>query len=217
MRGPPFRLPAAFASALVLSYALALGNRSLLGADAPGQVEGTVVVSERFKGRTGSIVVLLEAEGRKLDAPRDRPRVRQRDARFEPDFLVIALGQSIDFTNDERTALEHNVFSMSEARSFDLGLLGAGKRASVAFDKPGEVSVYCSIHKLMEATVYVAPSRLFAVVDAATGRFKIADVPPGSWKARTWVSSKRCPNANAELDVRPGETERLDLAIGKRA
>src|SRR5262249_55929978 len=106
--------------------------------------------------------------------------------------------------------------SFSEAHTFDLGLFGRGGQKIESFPAPGEVSVYCSIHKLMEATIYVAPTPWFAIVDEGTGRWKIEKVPAGRWRARTWVSSKRCPNASAEADLAGGETARVDFTLGKK-
>ncbi len=50
---------ATFLASAALAWASLAGARSLLGADAPGQVEGTVTVPERLRGRTGAVVVLV--------------------------------------------------------------------------------------------------------------------------------------------------------------
>jgi plastocyanin len=179
-----------------------------------------VTVAERLQGRTGTVLVYLESlDGRTFEPPRAREVILQKDAKFVPSFLVVTLGQAVDFVNAEETLLEHNVFSSSETKSFDLGLYGPSKDApprSVLFDKAGEVSIYCSIHSLMEATVYVTPTPFRAKVDAKTGQFEIKGVPKGRWRARTWVSTKRCPNASAEFAVRSGETAKVELALGRK-
>ena len=100
-------------------------------------------------------------------------------------MTVVSVGQTVNFLNDEDRAIEHNVFSNSAPKRFDLGLYGPGKSKAVTFDKPGPVFLYCSIHRYMDGVVYVAPSPFFATV-AKDGSFTITGVKPGNYNLRTW-------------------------------
>src|SRR3569832_2048657 len=49
----------------------------------------------------------------------------------------------------------HNVFSLSELKTFDLGSYPLGQQKPVVFDKAGTVDVECAIHPQMQLEVEV--------------------------------------------------------------
>ena len=169
------------------------------------ELEGTRIAD------AGPIVAYLEPLGATPAplAPRAVPTVHQRDARFSPQFLAIAAGQSVAMPNDD--AIYHNVFSYSTPNDFDLGLYPAGESRTVTFRHAGVVRTYCSIHESMNATIFVAPSSYFAVA-GATGEFVIRDVAPGRYKLTTWC--ERLPAVTREIQVQPGMGATVDLVIG---
>lgn len=79
--------------------------------------------------------------------------VGQKDKQFSVRKLKIKVGDSITFRNDD--PFFHNIFSLSSARSFDLGSYPKGESRSVTFDKAGTVEVECAIHPEMRMTVEV--------------------------------------------------------------
>ena len=91
-------------------------------------------------------VVYLERAPRGAFGEPDERRVRmdQRDERFVPRVLAITVGSIVDFPNNDRTY--HNVFSLSDVRSFDLGRYAAGHSKAIRFDRPGIVRVLSLIH-----------------------------------------------------------------------
>ena len=107
----------------------------------------------------------------------------QRDERFVPRVLAITVGSIVDFPNNDRTY--HNVFSLSEARSFDLGRYAAGRSKAVRFERPGVVRVFCDIHSHMSAFILVFAHRFFAVTDDE-GRYRLDGVPPGTYTLAVW-------------------------------
>ncbi len=180
---------------------------------ATGSVQGTLRL--RIEGakiaEAGPIVAYLEPlDGTpRPPVPTARPRVNQKDARFSPQFLAIAAGQSVAMPNDD--AIYHNVFSYSTPNDFDLGLYPAGESRSVSFRHPGVVRTYCSIHESMSGTIFVAPTAYFAVV-RASGAFEIRDVTPGRYRLKTW--SERLPETVREILVPAGSGAAVELTIG---
>lgn len=79
--------------------------------------------------------------------------VVQKDKAFSVKKLSIKLGDSVKFTNDD--PFSHNVFSLSDAKSFDLGSFGKGGSKTIVFDKPGTVEVECAVHPDMRMHVEV--------------------------------------------------------------
>jgi plastocyanin len=112
-----------------------------------------------------------------------RAAMTQQDQTFVPHVLAITVGTTVDFPNADLTY--HNVFSLSKARSFDLGRYARGLSKSVRFDRPGVVQVFCEIHSHMRAFILVFAHRFFAVTDAS-GRYTISRVPPGAYTLAAW-------------------------------
>lgn len=79
--------------------------------------------------------------------------VGQKGKEFTAKTLDIKVGDSVKFTNDD--PFQHNVFSVSDAKQFDLGSYPQGQSRSVTFDKPGVVEVECSIHPNMQMVINV--------------------------------------------------------------
>ena len=77
---------------------------------------------------------------------------------------------TVDFPNAD--PIYHNVFSVSGANRFDLGLYRSGAAKSKKFEEPGLVRVYCNIHPQMIGFVMV--------VDSASPRHRRRTAPSGS-------------------------------------
>jgi plastocyanin len=112
-----------------------------------------------------------------------RARMDQRDERFVPRILAITTGSIVEFPNNDTTF--HNVFSLSRARTFDLGRYPPGKNGAIRFDRAGVVPVFCDIHSHMSAYILVFDHPFFAVSDTG-GRYAIHDVPAGTYALNVW-------------------------------
>ncbi len=73
--------------------------------------------------------------------------VVQKNKAFSPKELNIKVGDTVKFTNEDD--FFHNVFSLSDLKTFDLGSYPKGEFKSVTFDKAGKVEVECAIHPSM--------------------------------------------------------------------
>lgn len=198
-------------SALVLS--LALLGFALTSQATDGTVEGTVRLLTRTedgklapKGDASGVVLYLT--GFSQPAPKEMPRISQRNKTFIPDVLPIVVGQTVEFTNEDN--LIHNVFSTSKARRFDLGKPRVGESREVEFDKTGVVDIYCDIHEEMVGTILVLPNQAFAVT-GADGKFTLRGVPSGRHALFAW--SRRSEPQRVEIDVKNGETTAVALEL----
>lgn len=79
--------------------------------------------------------------------------VTQRNKNFDQKKLTIKVGDAVSFKNED--TVSHNVFSLSDAKTFDLGSYPQGQSKKVVFDKDGTVDVECAIHPDMTLTVEV--------------------------------------------------------------
>ena len=195
---------------------MSLALLALGGSDAAsaGEVSGRVTLAIRGArlAEVAPIVVFLEPVEAPAEAAgaKSRARIRQRNASFTPGFLTVEAGSSVAMPNDD--AIFHNVFSYSKGNAFDLGLYPSGESRSVEFKTPGVVKLYCSIHESMNATVFVAPSRHHAAVDAR-GRFAMRNVPAGDYRLRTWC--ERLPETNRQITVTDGRNGPIEIRIGE--
>jgi plastocyanin len=141
-------------------------------------------------------------------APAGLPAMRQHDERFTPHVLAVPAGSTISFPNDD--PIYHNVFSLSRARTFDLGRYPKGETKSLRFDRAGVVQVFCHIHADMSGYILVLPNRYFVTPDS-TGRFVLDDIPPGQYLLVAWHD--RIKPIVTPLRVTSGQTTTLDLSI----
>ena len=132
----------------------------------------------------------------------------QRNETFVPRLLAVTTGTAVDFPNSDLTY--HNVFSLSRARRFDLGRYAAGKSKAVRFDRPGIVRVFCDIHSHMSAFVVVFNHPYFRVTDA-DGRYRIDQVPPGTYTIVGWYEGEA--RVQRTITVTPGTIAELDLVV----
>ncbi len=79
--------------------------------------------------------------------------VAQKNKAFSVKALDIHVGDTVSFPNQD--PFFHNVFSLSEAKSFDLGSYKKGETKKIVFDKPGKVEVECAIHPKMHMVINI--------------------------------------------------------------
>ena len=80
--------------------------------------------------------------------------VVQKGKAFSANKLSVKLGDSVKFVNED--PFTHNIFSLSDAKSFDLGSYGQGLAKSITLDKAGTVEVECAVHPDMKILIEVA-------------------------------------------------------------
>jgi plastocyanin len=118
-----------------------------------------------------------------LMAPAAPAKMEQTNRQFVPETLVIQAGSKVSFPNLD--PIFHNVFSLSGAKSFDLGNYPKGDTRVVTFSEPGVVYVNCHLHSNMTGTIVVTPNRWHTKADR-DGRFELQDVPEGKYTIVAW-------------------------------
>lgn len=137
------------------------------------------------------------------------PVIKQKGAVFSPRILPVAVGTTVEWPNDDD--IFHNVFSISEAKEFDLGLYKHPESKRVTFDRPGRVDILCSIHTQMSAVILVLDNPFFAKSDEQ-GRYAIRGLPPGEYTVRAW--HERLPSIRRKVTVAAAGEVRLDFVLG---
>lgn len=159
--------------------------------------------------RLRSVVYLETApRGAFEQAESARATMNQRDETFVPHVVAITTGTTVDFPNSDR--IYHNVFSLSKTTPFDLGRYATGRSKSVRFDRPGIVRVFCEIHSHMSAFILVFSHPFFATTDTE-GRYRIDNVPPGTYNVIAWNEGNASEPASAV--VPSGGVAELDITV----
>ena len=130
--------------------------------------------------------VVLVADPEASAEKKRTPRVAVMDQinmQFVPDVLVIQSGSSVDFPNSDQ--IQHQVYSFSAPRKFQLSLYAGHKYPPVEFGRSGLVTVGCNIHDGMLAYIYVTDSPYFGKSDAQ-GTLVLHDLPAGNYTLTAW-------------------------------
>ena len=109
--------------------------------------------------------------------------IEQKSRKFTQLMTVVQVGQAIAFPNND--TVRHHVYSLSQAKLFELKLYSGVPEAPVVFDKAGTVIVGCNIHDKMVAYIRIVDTPWFGKTDAA-GRVTIDGFPDGQYRLRTW-------------------------------
>ncbi len=137
-----------------------------------GEISGTIK-AKGLRTPANVLVYLTKAPEVTMDLSTTKFVMDQQNLEFFPHILPVLVGSTVHFPNNDK--VDHNVFSMSRTKKFNLGSYKPGESKTVVFDKPGIVEMRCDVHAEMAAYILVLKNPYFAVSDK-TGRFKIPDV-----------------------------------------
>jgi plastocyanin len=151
------------------------------------QMRGVTLPREPESGSDefSRLVIYLDDSSLPGQEPTTRELV-QKGLRFIPQTLVIPLGSTVSFPNQDE--IFHNVFSLSKAKQLDLGYYPAGETRTVTFNQPGVVQIYCHIHRDMSAAILVVPNQWY-VQPEKDGRFSLPNIPAGTRRIVVWHRS----------------------------
>lgn len=161
-----------------------------------GKITGTIKV-KGLRSPENILVYLTKSPPVSVDLSGAKVVMDQRNLTFLPHVLPVLVGTTVHFPNNDK--VNHNVFSLSRTKKFNLGSYAAGESKPVVFDKPGIVELRCDVHAEMSAYILVMKNPYWAVTDKK-GRFVmpdahyfdrygikgIKDLPPGKYAVKTW-------------------------------
>jgi plastocyanin len=205
----PRHLLSALAAGLLTLGSSGAAHRLGAAPSPTGAVAGAVTILKDGEPKADRSWVAVYLENVPGTPPASKASaIRQKDLTFLPGVLVVTVGSTVEFPNDDKVF--HNVFSVSSAARFDLGLYKSGTKRTVTFKKPGVVDVYCNIHPQMAARIKVLDTAYYAVT-GANGAFRIKDVPPGTYPVVAWQAHGE--EHRGEVTVTPGGVATLAISL----
>lgn len=113
---------------------------------------------KNFSAQIIVLVVLLFSANCIVSAQAKDITVGQKNKTFilegkKVETLTIAKGDTLHFMNNDPWF--HNIYSLSQAKTFDLGSYPQGESRPVIFDVPGKYEIECAIHPNMFLEVTV--------------------------------------------------------------
>lgn len=149
---------------------------------------GAATLSVELAGQDGrpladAVVFLESAAAAAAARPLQGVEVEQADKRFTRRVTVVTPGTAVRFPN--RDKVRHHVYSFSPVKTFEIKLYIGTPANPVVFERSGIAVLGCNIHDTMAAWVVVADTPYHGR-SGADGRVQIDDVPPGSYRLRSW-------------------------------
>ncbi len=142
----------------------------------------------------------------------------QRNLAFVPGVLVVAVGTSVEFPNDD--SVSHQVYSFSAAKKFQLPLYKGERHPPVTFDQKGLVVLGCNIHDQMVGYIYVTDAPFFGKTDPA-GLLQLGGLPAGDYRMTVWSPLIADPppslTRTLHLDAQGAAVSRVQLTRDLRA
>ncbi len=179
---------------------------------AAGSLHGSIKIDGKAPTGLGVVMLWPERGGKKRVAK--QRIIEQRGKAFAPHVMAIPVGSTVSFPNFD--TIFHNVFSLSRAKAFDLGMYRNGETREVRLDKPGIVRLGCNLHANMSAYLIIVDAPHYVVVDN-DGSYAFKSLAPGKYRVQAWNEQSSEPTTTS-LVIKAGANEGdLDLKGGGQA
>jgi plastocyanin len=123
--------------------------------------------------------------GKTWPAPTQPVVMDQQGCQYIPHVMGVMVGQPFKVLNSD--GVLHNVHTLSKVnRPFNMAMPPNRKEAVETFSKEeGMFTIKCDVHPWMQSFVGVFSHPFFSVT-GKDGKFKIADLPAGSYEIEAW-------------------------------
>jgi hypothetical protein len=122
----------------------------------------------------------------------------QRDIQFVPGTLIVPVGATVAFPNQDK--VRHHIYSFSRPAKFEIKLFGRDETRSYTFRAAGAVALGCNIHDRMSGFIKVVDTP-FAAKTGADGIAGLADVTAGNGRLTIWHPRMRARDNESSFAV----------------
>jgi plastocyanin len=136
----------------------------------------------------------------------------QKSCVFVSPVLAVPAGSTVEFLNSDD--VQHNVKTVTKQNpSFNEIIPPGGSIAKTFPNGPEKVSVSCSIHPWMGATIVVHENPHVALT-SANGSFAVAGLPSGTYVVRTW--HKHLASAEAKVVLEENAGTKVEIQVSRK-
>ncbi len=164
-----------------------------------------VYIIGKNKGIKNAVVYI---EGLKVKKSEEKSLI-QKGCEFHPRVFGITAGSILKVINQD--PVKHEATGVQDFETiFKLSQHKQGMVDKVKLDKPGIVKITCSIHGWM-ISWGVIPSNPFYAITDENGKFKITDVPAGTYTLKLWHEG--FGEDEITVNVKKGKTTKVKFEI----
>ena len=170
---------------------------------------GTIAVDVRDpKGAPlADAVVFAVPEGRAVPPAAKTAVMDQKNKTFVPRVLPVQVGTAVKFPNSDD--IQHQVYSFSPAKTFNLPLYKGTPANPVVFSVAGVVTLGCNIHDPMNGYIVVVDTPYFEKSESG-GHVELR-VPAGRYIVHVWQPDMKEEPSPQRVAV--SESEKRELAF----
>ena len=172
------------------------------------------LIDKKGRGVSQAFVELIAKDGTRRATP-STAIIDQVDKEFVPLISAIPQGSTVSFPNSDN--IQHQIYSFSKAKKFDLPLLAKNESKKITFDKSGIVSLGCNIHDWMLSYIYIFESE-FVVQSNDKGTSAFTDIPHGEYSLRIWSPRMKSTSnfISQEITVQEGNNPIITQELNVR-
>lgn len=172
------------------------------------------IVKAQGLRKSDNILVYLTKTPDQITPPQEAFVLDQDNLTFLPHILVIPLGSTVAFPNNDK--VDHNIFSLSRTKKFNFGSYKPGESQNVIFDKPGIVELRCDLHSEMISYILVIKNSYFALTDKK-GNFTldVTGLAKGKYTLKTW--HEKLKNSKMAIDLAATAGKKLTINLKRGA
>ena len=143
----------------------------------------TVAVTNPLGEPLQNAVVALQSDLAPAPSSGQIATVDQFGMQFRPQVSSVSAGTAVEFRNSD--SIQHNVYSFSKPRRFELKLFSGRPNKAIKFDTQGLVVLGCNIHDAMLSYIYVSKTPHHGV-SAANGTVSLEGIASGEYQLYVW-------------------------------
>jgi hypothetical protein len=143
-------------------------------------------------------------------APAEPVVLDQHGCRYVPHVLGVMVDQPFKILNSD--GLLHNVHALPKInKQFNMAMPASRTEAIETFNRVEDIfTIKCDVHPWMQAYVAVSAHPFFAVTDTS-GRFRIEELPAGTYEIEAW--HEKLGTRTAAVTLGEGASEDLELVF----